>query len=605
MKKFSYYLILSLLVVFGACETNDLEPQDPDSGIQDLQSLSIPDGFDFSTERTVSVTINDETPNVHYDIFGYRSSVGNEAENIAAALNNVLYSGKPTAGSINQLISLSNQYDKVYISRRDGLEYTFEIRDIDNNIINFRSPLEVKSKVKPSGNVGSRTSNCGDCTQTWTNGDFEDNVGSVPAVPGATFIQTDEANVDGWFTTSSDNLIEVWKSGFLGRTAQSGDSFAEINGTENAALYQRICTTPNAELTWSIWHRGRVSAGPDVAVVKIGNSLLTATTITTMSTSRAAWVNYSGTYTVPAGQQDTFLIFEAVSTGSGDTSIGNFIDNIVVTETAPGDPCGGGTINYPGGLEPAFMAFEDLWPSQGDYDFNDLVIRYRVLQNLNLDGLITDMQYIYQVNNIGASYNNGFAIELGGIPASGISSVTGQRDGNSGATSGNNGAVIRFFNDADLYLGLPTTLTINFDPPLVVGAGAGQLGAPPYNPFLIENGNANYEVHLPDGPYTRPTQPTTLPSFFPVTFYPGSANDDVNGDYRVQAGVTLDIPPVTDMANMPWAINITGTYVAPLPGVFVMKGHLKFQSWAQSGGTVDTDWFLNLPGHRDNAFLEN
>jgi hypothetical protein len=315
-------------------------------------------------------------------------------------------------------------------------------------------------------------------------------------------------------------------------------------------------------------------------------------------------VNYSGTYTVPAGQVDTFLIFESVSVTNGDLTFGNFIDNVVVTETAAGDPCGGGTITYPGGLEPANIAFEDLWPAQGDYDFNDLVISYRVIKRLNGAGLVESMDYIYSVTNIGAGYNNGFAIEIEGVNASAISSVTGQRNGNTGATQGANGAVIRFFNSANSFLNVPTTLTINFDPAIVSGASAGELDVPPFNPFLIENGDATYEVHLPDGPYTGTTQPTVIPVFYP-SLLPAGSNDDGNGDYKVAAGVTLDIPPVTDMENMPWAINISGSFVPPLPGAFIIQGHLKFLTWAQSGGTSEVDWFLDDTGHRDNSYLDN
>src|SRR5690606_10266101 len=44
-----------------------------------------------------------------------------------------------------------------------------------------------------------------------------------------------------------------------------------------------------------------------------------------------AWGSYSGVYEVPVGQDSTFFIFEAISTASGSTSMGNFIDDIVIT----------------------------------------------------------------------------------------------------------------------------------------------------------------------------------------------------------------------------------------------------------------------------------
>lgn len=154
------------------------------------------------------------------------------------------------------------------------------------------------------------------------NGSFED--GPYPG----TYIQTGQENIYGWETTSTDDLIEIWHSGFNGVIAQEGDYFAELNATENAALYQSICVAGGSEISWSVWHRGR--AGTDHAVVKIGPDVNNATVYADMITGTTNWQNYSGTYTVPEGQNTTVLIFEAISTHNGNLSIGNFIDNVTI-----------------------------------------------------------------------------------------------------------------------------------------------------------------------------------------------------------------------------------------------------------------------------------
>lgn len=140
-----------------------------------------------------------------------------------------------------------------------------------------------------------------------------------------------ETDVSGWGTTSSDNRIELWESGHANIASQSGGSHAEINATEHSVLFQDFRTSPGTELEWSIWHRGR--AGTDTAVAAIGSSdgsISDLTVTTTMTTGNTAWVEYTGTYLVPAGQTRTRLAFMSRDTATGNMTVGNFIDNLAV-----------------------------------------------------------------------------------------------------------------------------------------------------------------------------------------------------------------------------------------------------------------------------------
>ena len=122
MKNFMRYVLLSLLVIVSACEPNKLDSQEPEAVNDGLQNVVIPDGFNFESERDVTLNITDETPFVNYEVFAYSSRYGSQAENILVAKNKTLYSGRPSNGVINQVFSLATSYDKVYISRKDGLE---------------------------------------------------------------------------------------------------------------------------------------------------------------------------------------------------------------------------------------------------------------------------------------------------------------------------------------------------------------------------------------------------------------------------------------------------------------------------------------------------
>lgn len=162
------------------------------------------------------------------------------------------------------------------------------------------------------------------CLEPIINESFEE-----PDIPGSGWSHRHENDVPGWQTTSSNNRIEFWNSGFLGVPAADGGQLVELNYTENSALYQELCLTPGTVMFWSLRHRGR--AGTDTMRVRIGGTLATATEQQQMSSPNTEWRYYSGTYTVPAGQNSTFFIFEAVATATGHPAVGNLIDDIEIS----------------------------------------------------------------------------------------------------------------------------------------------------------------------------------------------------------------------------------------------------------------------------------
>lgn len=578
MKKINLYLFLSYILIFSSCIPNadDIQnPEENNSAIAFLENLSIPDSFNFETERVVTLTILDATPFVKYEVFAYAENNSTEAENITEALKNLLYSGKPSNGEINQSFSLSSIYEKVYVLRKDGLEYTSEIIAISNNQIYFKSANKTSSKTTYASKTNSDP--CTACKDNlFLNSDFENG----PTLPIG-YIITDETNVEGWSTTATDNQIELWRSGFNRVPAQKGTYFAELNANQSSALYQRICTSPGAQISWSVWHRGR--SGVDNAVVRIGENLATATVEATMKTGNTAWVQYSGTYTVPANQQDTYFIFESLDAGS----YGNFIDNIEIKEIVAGD-CTSvqNKMYYPTELTNATIAFEDLWPYSGDYDFNDLVISYNIQTILNAENKVTQLNYNYTLESIGASYTNGFGLELEGVLPSAIESVTGQnltegfiQNNANGTEQSQSNAVIIFFDNSHKNVGLSKTISIVFKTPITTAS----LGTAPFNPFLIVNKDRKKEIHLPLKPTTNYPKTTTIPT--------GPTVKDSDGNFKTPTG-------------LPWAINISGAYRAPKEKVIITDAYNYFATWATSGGTNKVDWFLDKRGYRNNNKLK-
>ena len=166
--------------------------------------------------------------------------------------------------------------------------------------------------------VASLSSNCTPATRL-QNGSFE-----TPAIAAGSFSQSPAAEVVPWSTT--DSTIEIWTSGYDGVASAVGNQFAELNSNINGTLFQDVSTTPGQVVRWSLLHRARV--GTDVMSVALGAPGVTGVTQGSYSAATSGWVRHEGIYTVPVGQTVTKFAFSAVSTGSGDQSIGNFIDDV-------------------------------------------------------------------------------------------------------------------------------------------------------------------------------------------------------------------------------------------------------------------------------------
>lgn len=168
---------------------------------------------------------------------------------------------------------------------------------------------------------------CSTClSNPFINGSFE-----TPVIPTATYSIMPTSNVPGW-QTSAENFIEIWNSGYNGVPAATGNQFAELNANIPGILYQTFCLNGSGgTINWSIKHRGR--GGVDQAFVKFGSTLagsIASTPIVTMVDGNTAWGTYSGVYTIPNGQTQIVLTFQAGYTGSGSASVGNFIDDVQI-----------------------------------------------------------------------------------------------------------------------------------------------------------------------------------------------------------------------------------------------------------------------------------
>lgn len=284
-----------------------------------------------------------------------------------------------------------------------------------------------------------------------------------------------------------------------------------------------------------------------------------------------------------------------------DTDGDGIPDNL---DEYPNDPNRAFNNYYPSAGAYATLGFEDLWPSRGDYDFNDMVIDYNINQVTNAQNQVVDIKPTYILRAMGASYRNGFGIQLN-LPPAQIQSVTGQvmTEGivalnPNGTEAGQSKAVIMVFEDGYKVLPYPgggvtgvnttpgapyaTPDTLRLGIYLNTPATMAQVGLPPFNPFIFVNGTRGREVHLPD------YSPTDLanPAYF-------GQNDDTSDPGQNRYYKTAN--------NLPWAINIVERFDYPIEKAPIINAHLKFAPWAESNGTQYPDWYLNKPGYRNPA----
>jgi uncharacterized repeat protein (TIGR01451 family) len=151
-----------------------------------------------------------------------------------------------------------------------------------------------------------------------------------------------ENDVPAWGTiansptasTSFDkrNAIELWNKTQTVKSATKpfeGNQFAEINAYTAGRLYQDFVLPAGSIVRWQVAHRGR--EGNDTLGVYLGipDKEMQQNSYTTPNTE---WRVYSGTYTVPSGQDITRFALEAVG---GQDGLGNFVDDVRLTAKCP------------------------------------------------------------------------------------------------------------------------------------------------------------------------------------------------------------------------------------------------------------------------------
>lgn len=260
------------------------------------------------------------------------------------------------------------------------------------------------------------------------------------------------------------------------------------------------------------------------------------------------------------------------------------------------------------------LAFEDLWPGRGDYDFNDVVLDYRFQTITNTSGKVVEIFGVFPVKASGASFSNGFGFNL---PESNPAFISTPEDfvvtdydiqegyitlNAYGHEAGQLRATVIVFDNIFNILEPTTGLGVNtswmphqdYDTVTIKITPKADTYVPTdfklndWHPFIIVDQDRGREVHLPNN------APTDLmnESLF------GTEEDSsviVSGRYFKTAG------------NLPWAIDIPydgnwqGGFAWPKEKAEILWAYTHFAEWVESSGSTYSDWYEDDPGYRVNV----
>ena len=267
---------------------------------------------------------------------------------------------------------------------------------------------------------------------------------------------------------------------------------------------------------------------------------------------------------------------------------------------------------YPADFERAFtnhfpskgtfgtLLFEDMWPSFGDYDMNDLVLGFSNNETTDSKGRVKQMDMTFIIRATGAGARNGFGLEFP-IQPDAIESISGTRmstgkikANSNGTESGQKTAVAIVFDDANQKMpGMANVFqdnsftlqdTIRMKVIFKVPVDRKELGEQPYNAFIFKTDNRGNEIHFIGG---KPTNLAT-PSLF------GTKDD--------RTSLTKNVYYVSE-SGFNWGMFIPESIDHLQEKKNFSGGYLEFKEWANSGGFLQQDWYKDKGKNIDRSFL--
>lgn len=190
------------------------------------------------------------------------------------------------------------------------------------------------------------------------------------------------------------------------------------------------------------------------------------------------------------------------------------------------------------------IAFEDNWPRKGDYDLNDVIVKYQSVLNFNDANQVLSTEDTYELLWSGATFKNGFAYQLNterSNMSTEILEAPTTFNGQGLDTDLSKATVNVFLSALDVTERNTKTATYKIKNTFKTPLSHETLGIPPYNPFIMvhdELKESRIEVHLVNYP---PTEKADM-----ALFHTEEDLSSVPTSYYVANG------------NYPFAIHLSG-----------------------------------------------
>ncbi len=277
---------------------------------------------------------------------------------------------------------------------------------------------------------------------------------------------------------------------------------------------------------------------------------------------------------------------------------------------------------YPSKNKYGTMMFEDLWPNTGDYDLNDLVIDCNYTENYDQSSWIYvppagsffyeiyEVDAKFKIRATGASYKISFGFQLpdicyinGNVTSTLPQGLQIEQDNNTiicifdvhqalGSPSGtwtNTDESMPYYDPVEFTLTIPVKYVSGDDPAWVnwVNNSDDPIYYPPYNPFIYVNNDRGHEIHLANYP---PTDSMNTDLF-----------DTGNDASDPAAGIYF-----RTINGLPWGVNVGRSTLYMKETIPIIDGFNHFAEWAESGGTVYTNWYRDRSGfiNHENIYTE-
>jgi len=414
---------------------------------------------------------------------------------------------------------------------------------------------------------------------------------------------TDPSDVNGTVYSAPVNISQ--------NTTLKAIAFKQymLNSNVISGVYTIKCISPAFSLP----------AGSYTVQQSLAISLSTTTTGSTIKYTTDGSnpdVNNGTVYSAPISISSN-TNFKAITIKSGFANSDVSSSNYTILIDSDGDGVVDSDDAYPNDSTRAFnnffptansgtLAFEDSWPSKGDYDMNDVVVDYQFKNITNSHNQLVETFATFTLRASGANFHSGFGFQLStnDIPVTAMQ-VSGYNmhesylmiNANGTEQNQNKPTLIVFDNAFDVLhypgtgIGINTTQGTPYVVPVTITLhivytpytySEQQLDIEHFNPFIIIDMVRGKEVHLPD------YAPTSLANVSLLGKYDDNSNPSQGRYYKTSN-------------NLPWALNIYSSFSYPTETTEITKAYLHFIDWVLSNGTNYTDWYSNTSdGYRNN-----